>query len=118
MAALRLSRDANIPRIAIVDDEGNDTQLPEWEVEAAGFEPVFINRPFRNVEELANFIKAEARGALCAHRLANYGFARFSGAKLVAHLYDLQVPALLISRYADIDKNVSIRRWRDKIPVL
>src|SRR5439155_17163038 len=79
---------------------------------------LFIDRHFQSIEELAAFIKAEAQAALCAHRLANYGLARFYGAKLVAFLYDLKVPALLISRYAHIDDDVSIRKWRDKVPVL
>src|SRR5207245_47892 len=107
-----------VQKIAIVDDESTDAQIHEWEVEAAGFEPVIVNRSFKNMEELAAFIKAEAQGAVCAHRLANYGFARFYGAKLVASLYDLKIPALLVTQYADIDNDVSIRRWREKVPVL
>jgi len=123
MAALRVPADYGmqaygIEKIAIVDDESTDAQIPEWEVEAAGFQPILINRRFRNIEELAAFIKAEAHGAACAHRLADYGFAHFYGAKLVASLYDLQIPALLVTQYADIDNDVSIRKWRDKIPVL
>lgn len=118
MAALRIPDDRNIHKIAIVDDESTDAQIPEWEVEAAGFEPVFVNRSFKRIEDLAAFIKAEAQGALCAHRLANYGFAHFYGAKLVASLYDLKIPALLITQYSSIDNDVSIRKWRDKIPVL
>ena len=118
MAALRISADTEIQRIAIVDDESTDAQIPGREVEAAGFEPIILKRHFRSIQELAAFIKAEAQGALCTHRLADYGFARFYGAKLVASLYDLKIPAVLITQYADLDKNVSIRKWRDKIPVL
>jgi len=118
MAALRISVDTAIQRIAIVDDESTDAQIPGREVEAAGFEPIILERHFRSIQELAAFIKAEAQGALCTHRLADYGFAPFYGAKLVASLYDLKIPAVLITQYADLDKNVSIRKWRDKIPVL
>jgi hypothetical protein len=118
MAALRIPRYAHIHKLAIVDDESSDAQIPEWEVEAAGFEPLLINRRFRSIEDLAVFIQAEAQGALCVHHLASYGLAHFYGAKLVATLYDLKVPALLVTQYVDIDNDVSIRRWRDKIPVL
>ncbi len=118
MAALRIAPDYDIQRIAIVDNESTDAQIPEWEVEAAGFEPIIVNRSFKKIEELAAYIKAEAQGALCAHRLASYGLAHFYGAKLVASLYDLKIPAVLITQYADIDNDVSIRKWRDKIPVL
>ena len=118
MAALRIPRYAHIHKLAIVDDESSDAQIPEWEVEAAGFEPLLINQRFRSIEDLAAFIQMEAQGVLCAHRLADYGFSRFYGAKLVASLYDLKIPALLISRYAHIDNDVSIRKWRDKVPVL
>ncbi len=44
MAALRIPRYAHIHKLAIVDDESSDAQIPEWEVEAAGFEPLLINR--------------------------------------------------------------------------
>jgi hypothetical protein len=118
MAALRIPSDYDIQEIAIIDDESTDAQIPEREVEAAGFKPIIVNRSFRKIEELAAFIKAEAQAALCAHRLADYGFAHFYGAKLVASLYDLKIPAILITQYSDIDNDVSIRKWRDKIPVL
>ncbi len=118
MAVQRSSHEYRKPKIAIIDDEDDDGQIPEWEIEAAGFVPFYIEQHFQNLEELAEFIKAEAVGAVCTHRLSNYGFSDFYGAKLVASLYDLKVPALLITRYADIDKHVSIRKWRTKVPVL
>ncbi len=107
-----------IHKIAIVDDEKNDAEIARADVKYAGFEPVAINRSFKRVEDLAAFIKSEAQGALCAHRLARYGFTNLYGAKLVAALYDLKIPAVLITQYTDIDKDVSIRKWRDKIPVV
>lgn len=30
----------------------------------------------------------------------------------------MKIPAVLITQYANIDENVSIRRWREKIPVV
>jgi hypothetical protein len=118
MVALRMTQDATIQKVALVDDESNDALLSKEEVKAAGFEPIAIHQRFRKIEEFAAFIQSEAQGALCAHRLAGYGFTYFYGAKLVASLYDLKIPALLVTQYTDIDGDVSIRKWRDKIPVL
>jgi hypothetical protein len=55
---------------------------------------------------------------ICPHRLALQGHAGFYGAELVAVLYDLKIPASLVTQYIDIDIHTSLRRWRDKIPVL
>lgn len=107
-----------IQKIAIVDDDKSEAEMAGWEVKEAGFEAVIVNGPFQRLEDLAQLITTVAQGALCDHRLAHFGFANFYGARLVAHLYDLKIPAILITQYADIDKGVSIRNWRDKIPVL
>lgn len=108
-----------IRKIAIIDDDKTEAEIAELEVESAGFEPFVISKgPFNKIEDLTNEILGKAQGALCDHRLSHSGLANFSGAKLVAHLYDLKVPAILITQYADIDNGISIRNWRDKIPVL
>src|SRR6266581_4768081 len=99
MAALRVPRDYGIQKIAIVDDDSIDAQIPEQDVKYAGFEPIPIHRSFKKLEDLAAFIKSEAQGALCAHRLSHYGFTNLYGAKLVAALYDLKIPAVLITQY-------------------
>src|SRR5690349_3515273 len=110
--ALRIDPDYQIQRIAIIDDESSDAQIPERDVAAAGFEPIVVNQPFKKFEDLTAFIRSEAQGALCAHRLAHYGFDNFYGATLVASLYDLHIPAVLITQYSSIDNDVSIRKWR------
>lgn len=118
MISLPLKSIHNIQKIAIVDDDKSEAEMAGWEVKEAGFEPFIVDGQFQKLEELSQIILSEAQGALCDHRLAHFGFANFLGAKLVAHLYDLKIPAILITQYADIDKGVSIRNWRDKIPVL
>lgn len=118
MAIRPVAGNYHIQKIAIVDDERNDAEIAETDVKHAGFEPIAINRTFRRIEELLAYIKSEAQGALCTHRMSRFGFNNFYGANLVASLYDLKIPAVLITQYTDIDNDVSIRRWRDKIPVL
>ena len=104
--------------IAIVDDEQDLATVTGWEVEAAGFESFIVKDFFTEVDVLASHIEKNAKGALCDHRLANYGRTNFSGATLVAELYDRKIPSILITQYTEIDANVSIRKSRRKIPVL
>jgi len=115
-----LSASYDYPRIiAIVDDDRGEAKVAELEVEDAGFKPFIVEGgPFQKVEDLVSLISSKAHAAICDHRLGHSGFANFSGANLVARLYDLQIPALLISQYADIDNSIPIRTCRDKIPVL
>jgi hypothetical protein len=118
MLLSKRSYDYQIKKIAIIDDDKRGAEMAELEVEEAGFEPLIIDGPFTEIRDLTRLISVKAQGAICDHRLAHGGFASFSGAKLVASLYDLQIPAILITQYADIDNGISIRSWRDKIPVL
>jgi hypothetical protein len=108
----------SLKKIAIVDDELDLAEAAGWDVEDAGFESFRVNGSFIDIDVLASHIEKNAQGALCDHRLANYGRTNFSGAKLVAALYDRKIPSILITQYAAIDANVSIRKFRRKIPVL
>jgi hypothetical protein len=108
----------SLKRIAIVDDEKNLAEATGWDVEEAGFEPAIVDGYFSEVDRLAAHIAENYQGALCDHRLANYGLTNFSGAKLVAALYDRKIPSILTTQYAEIDASLSIRKFRRKIPVL
>jgi hypothetical protein len=59
-----------------------------------------------------------AQGVLCDHRLTNYALTNFFGSTLVAALYDLKFPSILMSQFTTIDTSLSIRKHRRKIPVL
>jgi hypothetical protein len=87
-------------------------------VERAGYDPFIVEGPYQDVNTLIEYIMQNAQGALCDHRLTHRGFARFSGALLVASLIDKGLPAILVTQYKEIDIDVSIRKWRHKIPVL
>lgn len=106
-------------KIAIVDDDPGLAEATAWDIEAAGYQPFLLDTGhFQNVKELVSIIRENAQGAVCDHRLSNSGFANFYGAELVAALYDLRFPSLLITQYTAIDTSFSIRKWRHKIPVL
>lgn len=109
----------NAKIVAIVDDDTAQSKATAWEMEDAGYQAFFLdNGPFHNVDELASLIIKNAQVAVCDHRLSNFGFANFYGAELVAALYDLKFPSLLITQYTEMDTSFSIRKWRNKIPVL
>jgi hypothetical protein len=109
----------NDSKIAIVDDDKGLAEATAWDIQEAGYEPFFlVEGYFTDVNELASRIAENAQGAVCDHRLSNSGLANFSGAELVAALYDRKLPSLLISQYIEMDTSLSIRRWRRKIPVL
>lgn len=108
----------NIQRIAIVDDDKDAVDVAIWQVEDAGFEAFVVEKSFQEVNDLALYIMENAQGALCDHRLAQYALAPFPGSKLVAALYDKKIPSILITQYVETDTAVSIRMYRQKIPVL
>jgi hypothetical protein len=109
----------NNMKIAIIDDDKNLAEVTAWEVEEAGYQPFLLdNRQFHKVSDLVSLIRENTQGAVCDHRLMNSGFANFYGAELVAYLYDLKFPSLLITQYTEMDTSFSIRKWRNKIPVL
>lgn len=109
----------NDRKIAIIDDDKDLAELTAWEVEEAGYKPFLLNeRHFFKVNDLVSLIREKTQGAVCDHRLMNSGFANFYGAELVANLYDLKFPSLLITQYTEMDTSFSIRKWRHKIPVL
>jgi len=119
MTLWSFTNDYQIRKIAIIDDDKREAEVAELEAEVAGFEPFIVEGgPFRRIEDLTNLISSTAQAAICDHRLAHSGFANFSGARLVARLYDLHIPAILISQYAEMDNGISIRACREKIPVL
>ncbi len=116
---MTITQALNDLKIAIIDDDKNLADVTAWEVEEAGYEPFFLkNKQFHNVNDLVLLIRENAQAAVCDHRLMNSGFANFSGAELVANLYDWKFPSLLITQYTEMDTSFSIRKWRHKIPVL
>jgi hypothetical protein len=109
----------DIQTIAIVDNlPGSERDIPYWEAEIAGFNTISVPPKLKSMQEIIAFIQNHAQAAICTHRLAPRGNTHFYGAELVAALSDLKIPALLVTQYTDIDIHTTIRKWRDKIPVI
>jgi len=110
--------DLNIKKVAIIDDDDMEIEIAKMYLAELDLEPVILEGPFDSVDILANLIKETADAALCDHRLITNAYANFSGASLVAKLYELKIPAVLITQFYDMDTDSSIRQWREFIPVL
>lgn len=118
--------DPELCKVAIIDDsyqhEPLDFILPYWLAEIAGFHTVQLSAKiadtFENLDEMAKRIAERSQAAICAHRLGTLDGKTLYGAQLVAALYDLKIPALLVTQYSDIDKHMSIRKWKDKVPIV
>ena len=105
-------------RVALVDDDRTAAATMKVLLEDAGYEPIGVEPPLESIHDAIVQIKGMAGAAICDHRLSPRGLASFSGAELVAQLYESSFPAVLISQYFKIDQNVSIRKYRSKIPIL
>jgi len=106
-------------KIVVIDDEKDFARTVEWEIEEAGYEPFsIVDVSFQKIDELISRIPEDTYAVLCDHRLSKSGIADFYGSDLVATLYDRKIPALLDTQFYDMDNDVSIRKYRHKIPVL
>jgi CheY-like chemotaxis protein len=105
-------------RIAIVDDDKIARDTLASMLREVGFEPFIVEKPFTNVEELAHYIQENSEEVICDHRLSPYGLATFTGSELMRSLYTIKIPSILMTQYSETDINVSIRKHRDKIPVV
>jgi CheY-like chemotaxis protein len=104
--------------IAIVDDNARAAETVGYAVEDAGFTAWIFSGKSGSIENTVRRIKDKAQAAICDHRLSPLGFANFDGAELVARLIRANIPAILISQFVNQDYDVSIRRWRAKVPSL
>lgn len=104
-------------RVAIVDDDQEAIDALAVQTVDANMEPIPLTAGFQDLESAVEKIEDMADAALCDHRLFLNRYANFSGARLVAHLYRKSLPAILVTQFLD-DSDVSIRKYRDKIPVL
>lgn len=104
--------------IAVIDDNAQAAEAVGYAVEDAGFTPWIFPGTAGTVAFAADKIRENADAAICDHRLSPLGFANFDGAELAAALIDKKIPTVLISQFVNQDYDVSIRRWRARVPSL
>jgi len=105
-------------KIVIVDDDLDSRESLAIIAEDAGFEPEIITGRYGNNKEklIDDILCFGAEGVISDHRLQNGQMASFFGADLLASLYDLNIPSVLITQFYDEDADSSIRQFRDKVP--
>ena len=120
MSAVAGSPVPDIQRVAIVDDDTEQAEVMSLWLEEANFQPIIIRteRRFEQPQDVVELIRTLAEAAVCDHRLTHHGFSAFNGAELSASLYDSRIPSILTTQYVDMDVDVSIRKWRHKLPVV
>ncbi|MDE2893257.1 MAG: hypothetical protein OXN86_12215 [Chloroflexota bacterium] len=108
--------------MAVIDDEQLNADTTAGVVSDASLKPVVISRDagqFPSVSDLLEMVQsARCEAVICDHRLSTKGLAQFTGAQFVSQLYQQHIPAVLLSTFAAIDKDDSIRRYRSEIPLV
>ena len=106
----------------MVDDVDYSAEVIAGIAEEAGFTPVVISGdsgPFETIDSLVMELRERGcRAAICDHRLVKTQFASFTGAELVARLYQEQFPSVLLSTFSSIDSDTSIKLHRAYIPTV
>ena len=104
--------------IAIIDDEQTALEASIYDVEEMGKSTYVLKGRYSSPDDVLTEIRGKAEAVLCDHRLGHGAAADFDGASLAAFLYSRKVPAVLMTQFYEIDRDVSIRRWRRNIPSL
>jgi FixJ family two-component response regulator len=104
-------------KIAIVDDDQTARKTLDEMLQLVGFETFVVESKFTNIEDLSQYVRENSEAVICDHILKFNGFANFNGADLIPSLYATKFPSILMTKYVDAI-SVSIRKNRDKIPVV
>lgn len=109
-------------RIAVIDDERRKAETAAGIADEAGLEPIVISEGdgvFFVPDQLLDFLRsANCTAAICDHRLSQTQFAQFDGAEFMSTLFREQIPGVLLSTFAAIDGDTSIRLHRAQIPYI
>ena len=109
-------------RVAVIDDIEEQAETTAGIAEEASLVPTIISEAdagFQSPRQLFEFVKAKnCTAVICDHRLTPRGFASFSGAEFAANAYVMSMPAVLLSTFAAIDGDTSIKLHRARIPSL
>lgn len=105
--------------VAIADDSEDDARRTALILRDAELTPVILDlAQFNTVEKLVEAARSRAVGLVCDHRLSHGLAMAFTGAEVVAASNAQSLPAILVTGYADIDTQTTIRVWRTGIPQL
>ena len=108
--------------VAVIDDVRGYAEIAAGIAEEAGLHPIIISEgdgAFATPSDLLSYFRSTGgTAAICDHRLELTQFAQFSGAEFVARLFRESIPGVLVSTFAAIDDDTSIRLHRASIPYI
>lgn len=107
----------SIRRVAVIDDSDDAASTMINVLEDGEFD-AYRQGPAGSIEELVEQIVANSDAAVCDHRLRYGGFQDLSGADLASRLVQREHPTILVTQYLDQDADISIRRFRQHLPVV
>ena len=105
-------------KIAIIEDDKLAADTLCIQIENANMAPFLVEGTLPSLDGTVELIQQNSDAAVCDHRLTVHQYATFTGACLVAQLYKQEFPAILVTQHLNGDCDTSIRKYRDKIPVL
>lgn len=109
-------------QVAVIDDDADYALSTAGIVEEASLIPTIISEAeagFQCPHQLLDFVQAiDCAAVICDHRLKPKGLASFSGAEFVANAFDNSLPAVLLSTFATVDSDTTIKLHRARIPSL
>jgi hypothetical protein len=107
--------------VAIIDDDADWRSSMSLDLDDYGYVAYEIDalprECYENLQEFAQHVAAKCDYAICDNHLQHRGYATFFGAAVVADLYDLQCPAVLVTQYQSTDDLV-LKEWRQKLPAV
>jgi hypothetical protein len=106
-----------ISTVGVIDDDPGARESYQWTLQDADVSPIGEAGP---LGQLANFVdqaKHRMDAVLCDHHLRIRNYSTFDGAQLAAAFYDVNVPAVLCTRWEEAQLDL-IRPYRDRVPVL
>ena len=104
-------------KIAIIDDDDETRETAAIDVEDMGLEPILIVGEGLSIADIIHQIQeAKVDAVISDHRLSPGNLSSCTGANILSELYTLKYPSLLVTQFLDIEADVGIRKYRDKLP--
>jgi hypothetical protein len=106
-----------IATVGVVDDDPGARESYELLLQDADVYPAGESGPLGTLTDFVVKAKQRMDAVLTDHHLRIRNYSTFDGAQLAAALYDVDVPAVLCTRWEDAQLDL-IRPYRDRVPVL
>lgn len=104
-------------KIAIIDDDEQTRESAAILVDDLGWESFIVEGESLSKDVILELVlEAQVDAAISDHRLSPGNLCSATGAEILADLYDKKIPSLLVTQFLDIEADVGIRKYREKLP--